>query len=70
MTLVNRLSLVPSFNDFANYRATHESFLEVPTTNPSWKVRFGLSNDFNSKPGAGVEKLDTSYYARLVLNWK
>lgn len=69
MSLVNRLSFVPSFDDFANYRATHESFLEVPTTNPNLKVRFGVSNDYNSKPGAGVKKLDTTYFSRLVLNW-
>lgn len=70
LSLVNRLSFVPSFNDFANYRATHESFLEVPTTNPNWKMRFGVNNDYNSKPGVGVKKLDTGYFSRLVLNWK
>ncbi|HVZ64698.1 MAG TPA: DUF481 domain-containing protein [Lacunisphaera sp.] len=70
ISLVNRLSFVPSFDDFANYRATHESFLEVPTTNPNLKFRFGLSNDYNSKPGAGVKKLDTTYFSRLVLNWE
>ena len=70
MSLVNRFTFVPSFNDFANYRFAHESFLELPLANPSWKVRFGLSNDYNSKPGNGVKKLDTGYFTRLVLNWK
>lgn len=69
-SLVNRLSVVPSFDDFANYRATHESFLELPLANPSWKLRFGVNNDYNSKPGKGVDKLDTGYFTRLVLNWK
>ena len=69
-SLVNRLSVVPSFSDFADFRATHESYLELPLTNPSWKLRFGLTNDYNSRPGAGVEKLDTGYFSRLVLNWK
>ncbi len=69
-SLVNRLSIVPSFDDFANYRATHESFLELPLANPSWKLRFGLANDYNSKPGKGVDKMDTGYFTRLVLNWK
>lgn len=69
-SLVNRLSLVPSFNDFANFRLTHESFLELPLADPSWKLRMGVSNDYNSKPGKGVEKLDTLYFTRLVLNWK
>lgn len=70
MSLVNRLSVVPSFSDFANYRLTHESFLELPLTNPNWKMRFGLANDYNSKPGVGVKKMDTTYFSRLVLNWQ
>jgi len=70
LSLVNRLSYVPSFEDFSNYRVTHESFLELPLTNPSWKLRVGVANDYNSQPGKGVTKLDTSYFTRLVLNWR
>ena len=68
--IVNRLSYVPSFQDFGNYRFTHESFYEIPMANPAWKLRMGVSNDYNSKPGPGVESLDTGYFTRLVLNWK
>ena len=68
--LVNRLAIVPVFNDFSNVRITHESFYELPLTNPSWKLRLGLNNDYNGKPGKGVKKLDTGYFTRLVLNWK
>jgi uncharacterized protein YkvS len=70
LSLVNRFTFVPSFNDFADFRFAHESFLELPLANPSWKLRFGVSNDYNSKPGEGVKKLDTGYFTRLVLNWK
>jgi hypothetical protein len=69
-SLVNRLSIVPAFDDFSNFRLTHESFLELPLANPSWKLRFGVANDYNSKPGKGVDKMDTGYFTRLVLNWK
>jgi hypothetical protein len=68
--LVNRLTLVPAFQDFSNYRATHESFFELPMANASWKLRLGLANDYNSRPGRGVEKMDTTYFTRLVLNWR
>jgi putative salt-induced outer membrane protein YdiY len=68
--LVNRLSIVPSFNDFANFRLNHESFYEVPLIAPFWSLRLGLSNDYNSKPGKGVDKLDTMYFTRLVLHWQ
>ncbi len=68
--IVNRLSIVPTFDDFSNFRLTHESFYEVPLAAPAWKLRLGISNDYNSEPGPGVEELDTSYFTRLVLSWK
>ncbi|MBM3851734.1 MAG: DUF481 domain-containing protein [Verrucomicrobia bacterium] len=68
--IVNRLTVVPTFEDFNNYRLAHESFYEVPLANPNWKLRLGVSNDYNSKPGRGVEKMDTGYFTRLVLNWR
>lgn len=68
--IVNRLSFVPTFEDFANYRLTHESFYEIPLAAPSWKLRLGVSNDYNSVPAPGVVELDTAYFARLVLNWR
>lgn len=68
--LVNTLTVVPSFNEFSNYRAMHASYYELPLANPAWKLRIGLANDYNSMPGKGVEKMDTSYFTRLVLNWR
>jgi hypothetical protein len=68
--LVNRLTIVPTFEDFGNFRLAHESFYELPMANPNWKLRLGVSNDYNSKPGRGVEKMDTAYFTRLVLNWR
>lgn len=67
--LVNDLTYVPAFEDFGNYRITHESYYEIPLAHPNWKLRLGISNDYNSQPGAGVEKLDTTYFTRFVLNW-
>ncbi|WP_255558746.1 DUF481 domain-containing protein [Horticoccus luteus] len=72
--LVNRLAFVPSFNDFSNFRLTHESYYELPILAPAgshaWALRLGVSNDYNSKPGVDVEKLDTMYFTRLVLSWQ
>ncbi len=67
--LNNSLSYVPAFDDFGNYRAQHDSFFEMPISASLWKLRIGLSNDYNSQPGVGIEKMDTTYYTRLVLNW-
>jgi|GEM_PF-138456 len=69
-SIVNRLSYIPAFDDFADYHFTHESFLELPLTSPSWKVRMGIENDYISKPAQGKRRLDTTYYTRLMLNWK
>lgn len=68
--LVNRLSYVPTFEDFSNYVATHESSLELPLAATQWKLRIGVANDYNSRTGRGVERLDTTYFTRLVLNWR
>ena len=68
--LVNRLSYVPTFEDFSNFILTHESFLELPLASTQWKLRLGVANDYNAKPGRGVKRLDTTYFTRLVLNWK
>ena len=68
--MVNRVSWVPLFEDFANYRLQHESFFELPLASPQWKMRLGVANDYNSEPAPGVEKLDTTYFARLVLSFK
>ena len=68
--IVNRIALVPTFEDLGNFRLTHESFYEIPLTNPAWKLRVGVSNDYNSQPGIGISKLDTSYFTRLVLSWE
>ena len=68
--LVNDLTYMPAFDDYTNYRAIHESYYEVPLPSPNWKLRLGVTNDYTSRPGAGVERLDTTYFTRFVLNWK
>lgn len=68
--LHNELGLIPAFNDFANYQARHDSYYEMPLGAGFWKLRVGISNDYISQPGPGVEKLDTTYYTRLLLDWE
>ncbi len=68
--LINNLSYVPSIHDFSDYHFEHESYYEVPLLREKWKLRLGISHDYNSKPGTGVDRLDTTYFTRLVLNWE
>ncbi len=69
MKMSNSVTFVPSCEDFANYRAIHESYFEMPMSSKNWKLRIGLSNDYTSEPVPGTEAMDTTYYTRLVLNW-
>jgi hypothetical protein len=69
-SLVNRLTWVPLFEDVGDFVLAHESYLELPMANPKWKLRLGVSNDYTSKPAPLVDKLDTTYFARLVLSFK
>ncbi|MDA0350487.1 MAG: DUF481 domain-containing protein [Verrucomicrobia bacterium] len=67
----NLVTYNPSFEDFGNFRVYHESSFDLPVgTGEFWKLRIGISNDYNSEPVAGLEELDTTYYTRLLLSWR
>ena len=69
--LITDLSYYPSLEDSANYRMLHITSLEVPLANSKfWKVRVGVENEYNSQPPGDIERLDTTYFTRLVLNWE
>lgn len=70
-TMNNLLTYNPSFDDFGNFRVYHETSFDLPVgTSEFWKLRIGVSNDYNSEPVAGLDELDTTYYARLLLTWR
>jgi len=65
----NNLTYGPSIDDFGNYRVVHDTSLEIPVgSSENWKIRIGLRNEFDSQP-AVEEKLDTSYYTKMVYSW-
>jgi|ERR1017187_782068 hypothetical protein len=68
--LVTHLAVVPAFSNFSNYIVAHDSFYQIPLANPSWKLRMGVANEYNSIPSAGFKRLDTTYYTRLILDWQ
>lgn len=69
-SIVTRISYVPAFDDFSDYRAIHETFIQLPLANPSWKLRLGVVNDYTGQPAVGRRHHDTTYYSRLALSWK
>ncbi len=69
--LVTHLSFLPSIEDFGDHLIEHESGVDIPLgTSDAWVLRFGLSNQYNSNPNGGREKMDTTYFTRLILNWE
>lgn len=70
LKLVTDITYTPSIEDFADYLLYHESLLEIPVSlSDIWKLQVGLSHQYDSKPAPDTEKLDTTYFARLVLEW-
>jgi len=67
----NKITFTPAFEDFANFRLVHETTFDLPIkTGEFWKLRMGVNNEYQSEPPRGVEKLDTTYFTALILNWK
>jgi putative salt-induced outer membrane protein YdiY len=63
-------SFLPSIRDFEDYIFEQDSGINLPLDESEfWKLRLGISNQFNSQPDTGREKLDTRYYARLIASW-
>jgi len=68
--LANTLSYTPAFKNFGNYRLHHETSYEMPISASLWKLKTGVTNDYQSKPQPGVDRLDTLYFTSLILNWE
>lgn len=67
----NLLTYNPSFDDFGNFRVFHETSFDLPVgTGQFWKLRMGVTNEYNSDPVPGLKELDTTYFTRLILSWR
>lgn len=65
----NDLTFVPALDDFSNYRVVHDSGFVIPVgSGENWKIRMGIKNEYESETSA-KEKLDTSYYTRMIYSW-
>lgn len=65
----NEITFVPSLDEFSRYRAVHDSGIEIPVgSGDNWKIRMGVRNEYESKPAA-AERLDTTYYSRMIYSW-
>ncbi len=68
--LTSNLTYTPSLEDSGDYRIYHESALAVPLARSDfWKLRIGISNEYNSLIAKGRKRLDTTYFTNLELSW-
>ncbi len=64
------LSYQPSLSDFSSYLFTQDTGLEIPVGDSErFKIRIGLKNEYDSETVTDDE-LDTTYYTRLIVDWK
>ena len=71
LSVVTDIDYIPSIEEFGDYRISQDSGIEMPLSKDGrWKLRTGLSNDYNSRPAIGRENLDLRYYTRLVFSWE
>ena len=60
----------PDFEDFDNYRLDLDTGLVFPFQDPRVSFKVGVTNEYNSRPQPGFDRLDTTYYANIVLELK
>lgn len=69
--LATDLKWLPQFDDAKNYRAYHETSLDIPIAGSAlWKLRLGIANEYESMPANDRKRLDTSYFVRIALAWE
>jgi len=69
--LVNRIKFTPTIEDFGSFRLYQDTSLDLPLKAEQYSIRLGFANDYDSDADlSGKEELDTTYYIRLVLNWR
>jgi hypothetical protein len=67
--LTDKVAYLPSFQDAGDYVIVHDFGYIIPITKSLWKLAIGVSNNYDSRPVSGVEKLETIYFTRLELTW-
>lgn len=60
----------PDFEDFKDFRLDFDTALVLPFRDEKWKLKLGIRNEYNALPQRGIERLDNTYYANIVLDLK
>lgn len=61
----------PTIDDpIEDWRGVSETAGEIPLADNAWKLRLGVRFEYDNEPEDDVERLDTTYFANLVWEWK
>ncbi len=65
-TQVTRFS--PDIEDTSDYRLDFDTAIVFPLKKDEWKLKLGIRNEYNSRPQPGLERLDNTFYANIVMS--
>jgi len=57
----------PDFEDFDRRRFGLDTALVFPLKKEARSLKMGTRNEYNSRPQRGLDRLDNTYYANLML---
>ena len=63
-----KVSFSPSFDSVNDFRLETDTAFVIPLKNDRWKLKIGVQNEYNSQPQPGLERLDSTYYANVVVD--
>lgn len=67
----HELTYSPDVEETADYRLVVDTAVAIPLANSdAWKLKLGVMNEYNSRPQPGIDRLDNTYYANIVLELK
>jgi putative salt-induced outer membrane protein YdiY len=58
----------PTFDGLDDYRLEFDTAFLIPlASSDMWRLKFGMKNEYNSMPRPGVDRLDNTYYANILV---
>ena len=68
-SIKTELVYIPLVEDFGDFTLEHDTGIEIPLgSSENWKIRLGVNNEYESEP-ASDERLDTTYYTKMIYSW-
>ena len=67
----HEVTFSPDVEETADYRLAVDTAFAIPlASSEAWKLKLGVMNEYNSRPRPGIDRLDNTYYANIVLDIK